>query len=790
MSPHRVVPGAVTLGSSSPPAEDDDDQRSLISARIDASTASKAEPEEPAEPTSPSVESGCSRSFVASPRSPHAAAEPPHVVGTADAKVAREEGAFAKEASLPRRRPSLPSFDDQKPSRRPSFSGLGGRRPSLSSASLSGAWKLLTQSTTESEKERPSCASPSQQSISGRCYEAPAFPNVPAMLADQRQAILQELEKRHDKLIRELDPALRAYLTMEKLLSSGDDKCTEQQSNVEGEECGLVYSKPSVSRSVTSLPVPGLWAAQGSQGSHQTASYSGRKEKRSNTAASGNFSLVVPEARRAASKQSLGFSEGNSERKQLTKCHSRIASLAVTTKPGLMVRTGSASQRLTEMNLSWLGRIVSSSHFESFFAMLILLNCLVMAAELQCTGMVYGNFAFEFDYIDLSRAPEIFVAIEWIFGTLFTLEWLLRIAGLGRYYIFSPAERRESENDSMLILNDLFDSPETKAASLAARTCKFALRCIRAVRRLDFWALLDTLIVVMWVLTSALESDNSKHRINPTFLRLVRTGKLLRMLRLVRAIRGFDSLYLLTTTLRSSGSALCWSILLLVLVQAIIAFVMCQVLGQFYVDENNPYESRRLIYLYFGTFSRAMLTMFELALGNWVPVSRDLMEKVSEFYVLFILFHKCVIGFAVVNVINGVFLQKTFAVAAADDQIMMTTKARAAKMHALRMKRLFESADSNNNGVLDREEFRDAMQDPILKDWLSAMEIQVVDEDAFFDLISCGDGCITQQELEQETARLKGNARSVDVELRFLEVAKLLARQQESLEALERRLDP
>eukprot|EP00929_Paragymnodinium_shiwhaense_P036201 TRINITY_DN19430_c0_g1_i3.p1 TRINITY_DN19430_c0_g1~~TRINITY_DN19430_c0_g1_i3.p1 ORF type:complete len:160 (-),score=48.74 TRINITY_DN19430_c0_g1_i3:508-987(-) len=155
----------------------------------------------------------------------------------------------------------------------------------------------------------------------------------------------------------------------------------------------------------------------------------------------------------------------------------------------------------------------------------------------------------------------------------------------------------------------------------------------------------------------------------------MRLGKLLRMLRLVRAIRGFDSLYLLTTTLRGSGSALLWSVLLLLLVQAMIAFILCQMLMQFYKDESNPYEDRREVFQYFGTFTRAMLTMFELTLGNWVPVSRVLMEKVSEWYFFFTLFHKCVIGFAVVNVINGVFLQKTFAVAAADDHIMMTAKA-------------------------------------------------------------------------------------------------------------------
>ena len=54
--------------------------------------------------------------------------------------------------------------------------------------------------------------------------------------------------------------------------------------------------------------------------------------------------------------------------------------------------------------------------------------------------------------------------------------------------------------------------------------------------------------------------------------------------------------------------------------------------------------------------------MFEITLGNWPPVARILQENVSEFYVAFSIIHKLVIGFAVIGVINGVFMQETFKV--------------------------------------------------------------------------------------------------------------------------------
>lgn len=43
---------------------------------------------------------------------------------------------------------------------------------------------------------------------------------------------------------------------------------------------------------------------------------------------------------------------------------------------------------------------------------------------------------------------------------------------------------------------------------------------------------------------------------------------------------------------------------------------------------------------YFGTFLRAMLTMFQLTLGTWVPVARILQETVSPYFNIFTILHK------------------------------------------------------------------------------------------------------------------------------------------------------
>merc|ERR1719345_720517 len=104
------------------------------------------------------------------------------------------------------------------------------------------------------------------------------------------------------------------------------------------------------------------------------------------------------------------------------------------------------------------------------------------------------------------------------------------------------------------------------------------------------------------------------------------------------------------------------------------------------------------LFEYFGTITRCMLSMFELTLGNWPPVTRLLSEEVTEWFMLICIAHKLTIGFAVVGVINGVILQETFKVAATDDMIMVRQKKREQQTLTRKMGLLFEALDASENG--------------------------------------------------------------------------------------------
>merc|ERR1719171_1610924 len=161
-----------------------------------------------------------------------------------------------------------------------------------------------------------------------------------------------------------------------------------------------------------------------------------------------------------------------------------------------------------------------------------------------------------------------------------------------------------------------------------------------------------------------------------------------------------------------------------------------------------------------------MLTMFEITLGNWMPPCRVVFEHVSEAYMLFALVHKFLIGFSVVSVITGVFIQETFKVATNDDQIMVAQREMQVKTHTKKMSRLFKKADESGDGLLNRAEFEALIDDPATKLWLSAMDLDVNDATTLFELLDgalSGPGQISAADLVQGSAKLKGPARSIDL---------------------------
>lgn len=364
-------------------------------------------------------------------------------------------------------------------------------------------------------------------------------------------------------------------------------------------------------------------------------------------------------------------------------------------------------------------RLVQEWWFDAFFCSMIFLNTIVLAAEVQFHGHQRGyelghpRFRSPIEP-EFPGAEDAFAVFEWIFGVVFTLEVLVKIFGYRLNFIY------------------------------------------------EAWNWCDAIIVCFWLSSVILTDVVSGH--TDSMLKLARMARLLRLLRLVRAIKGFDSLYIMTTAMKGSLSVLWWSFVLLMIVQTMFGFFVTQVLEAFYFNnDGHPIEHRLEVFAYFGTTVRCMFTMFELTLANWPTAARVLVEYVSEWYTIVTVVHKLTIGFAVIGVINGVFMQETFKVAATDDFVMLRQKERDRRLHMSKMELLFKQADDDGNGVLEPDEFRRVLTNVKVKTWLAAQDLRVEDGDKLFKLIDldCDEG-LTAEELVMGVERLKGPARSID----------------------------
>jgi hypothetical protein len=363
---------------------------------------------------------------------------------------------------------------------------------------------------------------------------------------------------------------------------------------------------------------------------------------------------------------------------------------------------------------SGLARIVTSSTFEFTMAAAILLNTLCIAAEAQYNGMESGYNSRVAPRMTVPAdkawpgADRVFMGIEWFYGILFTVELVLKLVAVPK----------------------------------------------KTMREL--WTAIDVLVVVFfWI-----ETLSSDLPFPPTLIRLLR---LVRVLRLVKTIRGFASLYLMLQSIKGSVSAVGWSMCVLLLGEMMLAVVLNLVMSTYWEDENYPLEDRKLLFSYFGTFTKSLLTMIEMLLGNWYTITRVL-TGFNELFMLFGVCHQLAFGFAVIEVISGVFLNETFKVAALDDSIMLNEVRRAAKAEKAKLTEFFLRADEDGSGQIDQQELQKVLDNKKVEEWLGAMGLDLSDIKKVFSMLDTdGDGQLSCDELLQGCAMLKKPPRAIDV---------------------------
>jgi voltage-gated sodium channel len=361
--------------------------------------------------------------------------------------------------------------------------------------------------------------------------------------------------------------------------------------------------------------------------------------------------------------------------------------------------------------------LIDSPWFEAFFVSLVLVNTVVACMEAQYRGFDIG---FQLDYPGVAgdaettwpNAKRNFEIAEIVFAVLYTIELVSKL--------------------------------------LALHLAFFK----------DCWNIFDLFLVSIWYIV---EFAGEGSLLNPLVLRVCRLARLMRLVRHAGWLSSFDSLHMLISAIKASFSVLVWATIILLILLVIVALAMNGNLVDYMEDLDKPRAKRAEVYLYFGTFTRSLISIFEISFANHVAVTRTVMENVEEYYAIYFLLYKCVVGLSVFNVVIGVFLHETFKVCSEDDELMIIQKRRTQKEHIRKMNRLFSKVDESGDGLLSKDEFEKVMKDEWVHTWLSAMDLDISHVDRLWELVDDGDGNVTADELVEGVSKLKGAAKSVDL---------------------------
>mmetsp|Transcript_54764 Transcript_54764/g.100793 ORF Transcript_54764/g.100793 Transcript_54764/m.100793 type:complete len:704 (-) Transcript_54764:153-2264(-) len=368
-------------------------------------------------------------------------------------------------------------------------------------------------------------------------------------------------------------------------------------------------------------------------------------------------------------------------------------------------------------NPSRVQGFVLSNAFEIVSGGAILLNTIVMCLQAQYDGynlghtMIRPTMYTEDAFWTWTGAQDLFNILDIVFNVMFCVELVLRAYTYG--------------------------------------TSSFRMA----------WMWFDTIIVSLGLVDMMMSGGIG---IDPTILRLVRVVRLIRLLKIFKAMSSFDSLFLLVKAITASVQALLWSFLLLLLVQMGTALFLCQVLHGFIEDKDKNMEARDKVFAYFGTFYRAMLTMFEITLANWVPSCRTLVEEVNEMFFLFYLVYRCMFCFAVLKVIAAVFISETNRVLASDAELTLMKVQREKLLYTAQLKSLLSAIDSDHDKTITWPEMQVFLLDQNLSAWLATVGMDRTDFEKLFWLIE-RDGVCDVDKFLSMIGQLKGGAKTVDL---------------------------
>jgi voltage-gated sodium channel len=372
---------------------------------------------------------------------------------------------------------------------------------------------------------------------------------------------------------------------------------------------------------------------------------------------------------------------------------------------------------------------VVSHTFDSLVCLMIVLNASFIGAEV--------------DYQvrnPTSQVPNIYLAFEYGFFAVFSLELLLRIYAF-RLHFFNMAGFGWNIFDSMLVILQVLD-----------------------------------------VSISTLDVSDSVGGGDSNNLRIFRMLRLVRVMRVLRVCHINDELRKLLYLISGSFSSFLWTGVLLLLLTYIFAVLFTQLVADYAAQNLDEFVEGSPLHTYFGSTGDAINSLYKAITGgaDWADISVPLEENISIWLGLIFALYVAFGALVLLNLVTGVFVEGAHRMNKQDKHWECVKRVRKA----------FQGSDDDRSGSITELEFNRNFEKPEMQELFGLMEINGTAAHELFALLDLDEnGTLTDLEFVAGAMQLQNPAKAIDVLMNAREQSKQMDSISTNLEMMENKLE-
>ncbi|OLQ09045.1 hypothetical protein AK812_SmicGene7394 [Symbiodinium microadriaticum] len=211
--------------------------------------------------------------------------------------------------------------------------------------------------------------------------------------------------------------------------------------------------------------------------------------------------------------------------------------------------------------------------------------------------------------------------------------------------------------------------------------------------------------------------------------------------------------------------SLFWAVVLLGLIVYVFSVLFTQIVNDELLDGNWSFEQKQQALRYFGDLYRTMLSLFMSIAGgvSWEAVLAPL-EDVSHLWAMTFVFYISFTYFAVLNVVTGVFCHSAIESAQHDHAAAVQSILEDKEEHVGKVRELFSKFGAASEGGITFAMLQERLGDPAVREYLETLGLDISDAWSFFKLLDMdGGGSVEIEEFLMGCLRLRGAARAIDV---------------------------